>query len=842
MSAVLLSLLACTPDGIDAPAGWSLQNDRGTLSLDPRGWFDLHDPSGAPIIERGHARLLLDANDQTGTALSTLDPRQLRVSQRSGVDALGEVQRLVVTRVGQDAEPDLVWTISAYPDAFTFRLDAVNTTPEALTLAKATPIRIDANQDGALYLGQHPSSHRILENGAYSALDMTAEVVPGDMERNEGFMLVIPGHYEGHSVSSWNHAVADLEGDAAWVAGALSFEASMPVMNLSYNPISAKVSDDGRTGFSYFAAEASWQPRGKPLAPGAAFGSELYYLRPGPDALQGLEDYADAVASHLQVVPWHRRAPGRRVPNGWNSWSASGSTGGYGTDINEAMILENLDIMATELRDWGMDWFQLDDGYELDYGDWTWREDRFPSGPAWLTEQIRDRGLRPGLWIAPFTAHDTSELYTAHPGWFTEETTLGQFVGNEYEVLDLTHPEVLAWIDALTDTFRNEWGFEWLKLDFGYYALLGDNFYDPTLTREEAWRGAMRRIREGLGEEAFFMLVGNLGINYDIVDSGRLTLDSMPLWEWEPDQSADFHLDQQGLKPIMRTAGRRWYLQDRVWVNHPDLIVFRSNTNDETWDRLTLDQSQSFCTYVGLSGGLVKLGDRLVDLDEASINTIRTLLPIYGSAARPLDVFTTEYPEIWHLPVDAPLDGYTEPYHLLGLHNWGYNVDQTTNPFTPLPDDGSDRVHTVSLSSLGLEGEQLAYEFWTGTFLGRVTDELQLAVPSETGRVVALREPTGEPQFLGWNRQITMGGTVLGAVDYDAGSRLLTLDSRIAAPTAKAPFVYAIAIYVPGGFAVGDVQLDGVPLDDLSWEVDGEVLRVRFVPTQTGDATLSVSF
>ena len=113
------------------------------------------------------------------------------------------------------------------------------------------------------------------------------------------------------------------------------------------------------------------------------------------------------MSAHLGLVPWNRRE-GERVPNGWNSWSGSGSTGGYGTGIDEEIILENLEVMATELRDWGMDWYQVDDGYEPMYGDWWFDPKKFPNGPAWLSQQIRDAGLRPGLWMAPFTPHPDS--------------------------------------------------------------------------------------------------------------------------------------------------------------------------------------------------------------------------------------------------------------------------------------------------------------------------------------------------------------------------------------------------------------------------------------------------
>ena len=316
----------------------------------------------------------------------------------------------------------------------------------------------------------------------------------------------------------------------------------------------------------------------------------------------------------------------------------------------------------------------------------------------------------------------------------------------------------------------------------------------------------------------------------------------MPIWDLEPGVEHHEHMSQQGLKPTVRTAGRRWYLQDRVWVNHPDLIFFRSNPLDETWPRLTLDESQAFCTFIGLSGGIVKLGDRLVDLDADAIDTIRRLLPTYGRAARPLDVFEREYPEVWYLPVHDSQDGYDEPFELFGLFNWGFNIDQTTEPYSEIPDDDAPREHVVDLDGLGLEGEWLAYEFWTGETLGTVEGQLVYDVPSHTGRVVALRRPTGTPQFLGWNRQLSMGGTLVEESTWDEESQRLSFRCQVAAPTSTAPFVYEIAFHIPDGFTHESEETSGVDLRDLESEIEGTVLRVRFVPEPTGTLKLSVQF
>ncbi len=835
-SLALALLCACHPENSPPYQGpREVSNEAGWLSLDG-GSLGLLDADTEPVLQEATARLMLDDWGEEGRELLLTD-------LDCSVDRDGE-ESLLAHCTGTDADPTLIWTLRAHPEGwFEARLAVDNTTAQELAVAKLSPLFLDGRDGGALFLGDHPQTHRVVENGSYGALDFVAELVPGDVEGNEGYATVMPGSFEGHSASSWNHGVQDLHSARSWVAGALTFERTTPVMNLSYKESRAQEAEDGRVGFSFLALEGAYLPEPKILAPGERLESELFFFRIGGDALEGLELYAHAIATTLDLTPWHKREPGRRVPNGWNSWSGSSSTGGYGTDINEEVVLENLAVMATELRDWGVEWFQIDDGYEPTYGEWTWREDRFPNGPAWLSEQIRAAGLIPGLWMAPFQIYDDAPMVKEHPDWFADPVELGEVILGDSYILDLTHPEVQDYLRELFTTFREEWGFDWLKLDFGYYALFGSNFHQPDTTREEAWRQGVGVIREALGDDAFFMLVGTLGTNFGILDSGRLGLDSMPIWDWDENAMAwDERFEQQGLKPTLRTSARRYFFQDTVWVNHPDLIFFRSNTRDESWPRLTQTESEAWCSWVALSGGIVKIGDRLVDLEPEHINALRKILPAHGAPARPLDLFTTEYPERWHLHYDGGLDGFSESWDLLGLFHWGFNVDQTTNPYTPMEDTAEDRLHTVDLEALGIQGERLAYEFWTGAFLGLLEGELELAVPSHSGRVVALREPADHPLFLGWNRQITMGGVLVQEQTWDEEAATLRLAVQVAAPTDYAPFEYSLAFHVPEGFGRPDISSFGVPLDSLQGALEGEVYRVSLVPISTGALVIELDF
>ncbi|MBW2258484.1 MAG: hypothetical protein JRI25_28355, partial [Deltaproteobacteria bacterium] len=136
----------------------------------------------------------------------------------------------------------------------------------------------------------------------------------------------------------------------------------------------------------------------------------------------------------------------------------------------------------------------------------------------------------------------------------------------------------------------------------------------------------------------------------------------------------------------------------------------------------------------------------------------------------------------------------------------------------------------------------LAYEFWTGAFLGPVSETLVVRVPSHDSRVVALRRPTGAPQLLGWNRQITMGGTLLEEASWDEEAAELTVRTPVVPGTEKAPFTWEIVFHVPEGFTRSEVVFTGAAVEGVEVLEEDRVLRVRFDALEAGDLTLVISF
>ena len=94
--------------------------------------------------------------------------------------------------------------------------------------------------------------------------------------------------------------------------------------------------------------------------------------------------------------------------------------------IDEDIILGNLEVaeeLAANPELEPMTVFQIDDGWQKVWGDWTANEG-FPRGMETLATEIKEAGFDAGLWLAPFyvsttgrTLHRTNRLVGQRHQW-----------------------------------------------------------------------------------------------------------------------------------------------------------------------------------------------------------------------------------------------------------------------------------------------------------------------------------------------------------------------------------------------------------------------------------------
>ncbi|PSQ25579.1 alpha-galactosidase [Halobacteriales archaeon QS_9_68_17] len=305
--------------------------------------------------------------------------------------------------------------------------------------------------------------------------------------------------------------------------------------------------------------------------------------RPLGDALAAV---GDAVGDRMDAtVP-------EDAPTGWCSWYH------YFADVTEGAVRENLD----SLDDWGVpvDVIQLDDGYQAAFGDWTTLADGFDD-PAGLFEDVGDAGHVPGLWLAPF--YEDGEPVSAAPRH-------GPMYG-----LDATHPEVEAWLRETFATVVDDWGVEYLKLDFLYAAALPGNRFDDAATRAEAYRNGLATIRDAVGDDVTILGCGAPGFqSVGLVDAMRVGPDTAPHWRASPES-------QPAHENAVRNVLNRQWAHRRLWLNDPDCQLVRETTD------LTLAERRSFAAIVALLGGTNVVSDRVADIEPSGRRLVERSLP-----------------------------------------------------------------------------------------------------------------------------------------------------------------------------------------------------------------------
>jgi alpha-galactosidase len=255
-----------------------------------------------------------------------------------------------------------------------------------------------------------------------------------------------------------------------------------------------------------------------------------------------------------------------------------------------------------ELGDLPFDVLQVDDGWQMDIGDWEVNR-KFPSGMKALADKIKSTGRRAGLWLAPLIATKSSKLFrdAKHSDWFLRNET-GRFVsagfnwGEPLYALDTTHPDVTLWLVALMKQVR-AWGFDYLKLDFLYGgALKGKRHND--MPREAAYRESLRVMRDAMGADAFFLTCGTPILPaIGLCDAMRIGPDVSNEWEKYRDATLLYNFTTPSVKNSIRTVLHRLWLQPLLQID-PDAVYFESTQNSLTREQKNLLQDLAYtCNF-----------------------------------------------------------------------------------------------------------------------------------------------------------------------------------------------------------------------------------------------------
>jgi hypothetical protein len=682
---------------------------------------------------------------------------------------------------------DLEWRIGLLNDApgAVFEVRFTNTGSKDLLIRNAEPMRARADERAGCFFSvpdHYARAWKVLTNG-YMYYD------PGDLVNLQSI-----GQHTFESF--WNAAFYMPETRQTMVAGYVDNREAEGRILIDYNVQAAW--DHGKAVIG-LAARSLYNVECV-LRPGATFSSGKVLLLVSDDPFLALETYAERTARLHDV----RLNP---IVNGWCSWAF---TGRHSTEGEQ---LRNAEFIARHLKPYGMDTVQVDDGWQRTWGEWE-GDERYPHGMKWLAAKLNDLGLKAGIWLAPCVVGEGTDIARNHQDWLVRDVegnlqTLAS--GDGKYILDITHPGALRWLRELFRTVAHDWGYEFIKLDYVEWSLLAaSRYYDPTFSKARAYRLLLSTIREAAGPNCHILDCGPSQISIGLIDSVRIELDHANDWQ-------QYAKDENSAVPAV---AKRYYFNDRTWINDADHVLLQ---------RMTLPQGQAAASLIALSGGTTISGDQLVELDEARLDTLRRILPAWGRAARPLDLFEKQSPEIFALKVE----GGFEDWQVLAYFNW---------------DEQAHASRDFDLARLGLNGAKryLLRDFWSEEWLGPAHPgvPIRIDIPPSSVRLLAVREMKDVPQLLGTSRHFTQGAVELKDVRWDAQARRLSGRALGAPQTRWDMFVHVPAGWVPDRKGRVEFSIAGLSADpNYAVTATGpRTLRVRFAFDGTGAIEWSLPF
>jgi hypothetical protein len=517
----------------------------------------------------------------------------------------------------------------------------------------------------------------------------------------------------------------------------------------------------------------------------------------------------------------------------WGSWTA------YYYEARESDIVNNTDWIAANLKPYGFQYVQLDDGYdrgkeEGHYWIENWNKTIFPHGPAWLAGYIKSKGLKAGLWLVP---NSYAGYLAQHPDWYLYDKSGNVIQDYRTPALDHTNPAVQEWLKKLFTTLTG-WGFEYFKFDgeFSLPKYVPDletsRLFNSTIDPLTAYRDRLKLIRSVIGSGTFVegCVAGTPlnGIGYfnscfngaDMYNSwkGSYAVFSSINANAFLNHMVMYVMPGEGIdvSPLISPEEARQKMAPR------SVQVALTREDPFTGFGTTLPEARTLVSIISLTGVAYPLTSIMTRLPEERVKLLKMTMPTLPII--PVDLFSRgsditwdkfkyttpdkyihDYPEIIDLKVNAP----SGIYDVAAFTNWR----------------GERSSKQISFSEkLGLDKEiqYLVFDFWSQKFLGVFRDAFEIDIEPHDTRVFLIHPQLDYPQLIGNSRHIS-GALSIQELKWDAGKKILSGTSE----TIKGE-TYSLFIYVPDriNFAKSKSVTDSGQEVDMTSFMDGDLLRV----------------
>jgi hypothetical protein len=550
----------------------------------------------------------------------------------------------------------------------------------------------------------------------------------------------------------------------------------------------------------------------------------------GNAVLRIIPDYYTKILGLPHYLPFddsHFPSP----PVVWSSWTS------YYADVTEADIIRNTDWLSQNLKPYGFEYVQLDDGYDRDekgqhYWIENWNQGRFPHGPEWLAQYIKSKGLHAGIWLVP---NAYAGAVKEHPDWYLRDIHGNLILDYSTPALDSSNPQVLAFLEKLFTTLDG-WGFDYYKFD-GEHALPlyvpkvdRPTLYDATSDPLEIYRHRLSVIRNVLGPDRFIegCPAGTPLNGIGFVQSYFNGDDLYNTW--------------QGMYPLFSSINANAFLNHEVVyvmpgegvelrppmsldevkaLRHPSVLeTAREREQPLTQFGTTLAEAHTLVTYLSLAGVVYPLASVMPELPEERVELLKKTLP--PLPIFPVDLFSRgtdmQYDRFKYTTSDTYIHNYPDVLDLkVGAASGSYDVVAVTNWRS-----GNLTRRLSFQNELGLgPGRYAIVDFWNQKYLGIFEQAIDVEVASHDTAVLAVHPVEDHPQLLGTARHIS-GAFSVDTLNWD------NANSRLEGQSTTIPGMpYTLWIRVPGNFKVSSAKAAS---NDRGVEVQliqsGELLRL----------------
>lgn len=517
--------------------------------------------------------------------------------------------------------------------------------------------------------------------------------------------------------------------------------------------------------------------------------------------------------TRLLGVPYYSKYDGHfpTAPIVWSSWTS------YYEAVREQDITTNADWLGKHLKPYGFEYVELDDGYDRGpkgehYWVENWDKNKFPHGPAWLTQYIHDRGMKAGVWLVP---NSYAGALKNHPERYVYDKAGKVLLDYSTPALDQTNPATFAWLKHEFNVLDG-WGFDYYKFD-GEHAIPKyiptvdlSRLHNPKADFLKNYRERVKLIRETIGQDRFIEScpAGTPLNSIGLVDSYFNGDDLYNNWQgsYALFSSITSNLFLNHLL-VYVMPGEGIELGEPMSVaeaekKRPPIVVEteRGREDPMTGFGVTDAEARTLVSYVALTGVVYPLASVMPELPEQRVKLLKMTMPTMP--VMPVDLFSRgndnnwdtfrherpdfyihNYPEILDLKVNA----VAGRYDVVGITNW-----RSMPAVQHL--DFAKKLH------LDPRLRYVAFDFWNQKLAGVFEKSMQVEVEPHDTRVLAIYLTEGHPLLVGNSRHISGAFSVL-ANAWDVSRKMLSGESQTVGED-----VYTAWIYCPRGFQVASAQ------------------------------------